>query len=65
MVMDLVRLGPVLSSKSGHYFDNQAIVGLKKRKGKIWSWEPKEGLTPRQTGRLTIDRNTRITLTST
>jgi hypothetical protein len=30
---------------------------IKERKGKFWSWAPKEGPTPRQTGRLTVGRN--------
>jgi hypothetical protein len=48
---------PVLSSEREHHFKNQAIVRPKRRKRKMWSWAPKEGPIPIQTGRLTVGRN--------
>jgi hypothetical protein len=70
MVMNPERLGPAsdcianyrpaLSSKRELHFSNQIIIRLKKRKGKIWSWAPKEGPTPVQTGRLIVGRNINV-----
>jgi hypothetical protein len=48
---------PALSSEWKPHFKNKALVRVKKRKGNIWSWAPKEGPTPRPTGRLTVGRN--------
>jgi hypothetical protein len=47
----------VLLTERVPHFKNQTTVRLKKRKGKIWLWAPKEGQTPRLTGRPTVGRN--------
>jgi hypothetical protein len=36
------------------HLNKEANVRLKKRKGKIWSLAPKDGLAPRQAGQLTV-----------
>jgi hypothetical protein len=49
---------PILSSKRAPYFNNQAVVRIKRnKKKKIWSWSPKEGLTPRWSGLLAVVRD--------
>lgn len=55
--MGPARLRLVNDCPANYRLNNQAIVKLKKRKRKIWTWAPKEVTIPRQTGWLTVSHN--------